>query len=196
MKNLFILFIAVGLTANTYAQSGSNFIMSYSIALPTGDLSDYISQTSFRGISFEYNMRLKPSLELGLETGWNVFYEKVAEKVYTEETASVSGVQYRYTNAVPIIAGGKYHFKNDSKIKPYAGVGLGTLYADRDTDLGLYRISTNEWQFCVRPEVGLRYELGGQVGKGLQIGAKYYAASSGEDLDGQSFVSLNIGFVF
>jgi len=197
MKKLFILLMAVGLTANTYAQSNSNFIMSYSMALPTGDLSDYIGQTSFRGISFEYNMRLKSNLELGLESGWNVFYEKVGEKVYTEETASVSGVQYRYTNAVPIIAGGKYHFTNDSKIKPYVGVGLGTLYADRDTDLGLYRISTNEWQFCVRPEVGLRYELkGAGQGKGLQIGAKYYAASGGDDLEGQSFVSLNIGFVF
>lgn len=187
--------MAVGLTANTYAQSNSNFIASYSIAMPTGDLSDYIGQTSFRGISFEYNMRLKSNLELGLETGWNVFYEKVSEKVYTEETASVSGVQYRYTNAVPIIAGAKYHFKNDSKIKPYGGLGLGTVYVDRDTDLGMYRISNDQWQFSVRPELGIRYEYGGG-GKGLQIGAKYYANSGNDDLDGQPFVSLNIGFVF
>src|SRR6187397_1442830 len=195
MKNLFILFMAVGLGANAYAQSNSNFIASYSIAMPTGNLSDYIGQTSFRGISFEWNTRIKPNVELGLESGWNVFYEKVGEKVYTEGTASVSGTQYRYTNAVPIIAGAKYHFKNDSKIKPYGGVGLGTVYVDRDTDLGMYRISTQEWQFSVRPELGIRYELGGQ-GTALQIGAKYYANSETDNLDGQPFVAINIGFVF
>ena len=187
--------MAVGLGANAYAQSNSNFIASYSIALPMGNSSDYIGQTSFRGISFEWNTSIKPNLELGLESGWNVFYEKVGEKVYTEGTASVSGTQYRYINAVPTIGGATYHFKNDSKIKPYGGLGLGTVYIDRDTDLGMYRISNQVWQFSVRPELGIRYEMGGQ-GTALQIGAKYYANSDTDDLEGQPFVAINIGFVF
>jgi hypothetical protein len=59
----------------------------------------------------------------------------------------------------------------------------------------MYRISTQEWQFSVRPELGIRYELGGQ-GTALQIGAKYYANSETDNLDGQPFVAINIGFVF
>ena len=59
----------------------------------------------------------------------------------------------------------------------------------------MYRISTQEWQFSVRPELGIRYELG-EYGTALQLGAKYYANSNTDNLDGQPFVAINIGFVF
>src|SRR5829696_4452216 len=130
MKKILILIVelAAGFTSSIYAQERHNFIMAYSIATPAGSLSDYIGSTSFRGLSLEYNMRIKEKLDVGLESGLNSFYEKTESKVYTEKTMSISGVQYRNTQAVPIIALAKYHFNSSSKIKPYGGLGLGTIY--------------------------------------------------------------------
>src|SRR5215204_1707350 len=171
MKKLFILLMATGLVSNTYAQQRSHLTMSYSIAMPTGSLSDYIGSTSFRGLSLEYTQQVRENLDLGLEAGWNSFYERVTDKVYTEGTASISGVQYRYTHAIPIILGGKFNFGGGSKVKPYGGLGLGTVYLNRNTEFGLYVINTDTWQFVVRPELGIKYEYA--PGRGMLFGLKY-----------------------
>ena len=195
MKKLYILFIALAGALNLAAQHGSNFTMSYSIGFPMGDLKDYNTSTSFRGINLEFNKHIKENIDVGLESGWNVFYDRESAKVYTDETASITGVQYRYTNAVPIILGGKYYFKaGNENLKPYGGVGLGTLFVNRSTDFGLYRISTEAWQFCIRPELGLRFDTPG--GAGFILAGKYYAGFETDDLKAQSYLSINIGVVF
>jgi hypothetical protein len=195
MKNLLMLFIAIALISTSYAQvQKSNFRIAYAISIPTGDFADHIGSTSFRGASLEYNYLIMPRLEIGLESGWNLFYEKQDEKVYTEGTASISGIQYRYTNTIPIIAGAKFILGHDANLKPYGGLGIGTLYVNRYTDFGLYRLTTNTWQLAVRPELGLRYDY--EHNKALFAAVKYYVADSNDELTGQSYVSLNIGIIF
>jgi hypothetical protein len=195
MKNLLVLFMTLGILSATNAQERtSNFRIAWSVAIPTGSLSEYISQTSLRGASMEYNWKAKSNLEVGIESGWNLLYERMDDKVYTYETASVSGVQYRYTNTIPIIVGVKMLAKGKNSLTPYGGVGLGTVYINRNTDFGLYRITNNTWQFSVRPEVGLRFDY--KNGMGFLLGAKYYANSSNDDLDGQSYIAINLGLVF
>ena len=195
MKNLLMLFMALGLVTMTNAQvKTSNFRIGWSVAIPAGSLSDYISQTTVRGANIEYNWKLRENLEIGIESGWNLFYERVDDKVYQHETASISGVQYRYTNTIPIIAGVKMLAKGKSNITPYGGVGVGTVYINRNTDFGMYRITNNTWQFSVRPEIGLRYDYKPEMG--FYLGAKYYANSANDDLDGQSYFAINLGLVF
>ena len=195
MKNLLMLFMALGLVTMANAQvKTSNFRIGLAVAIPAGSLSDYISQTTVRGASLEYNWNVRENLEIGIESGWNLFYERVDDKVYQHETASISGVQYRYTNAVPIIAGVKMMAKTKKNITPYGGVGAGTVYINRNTDFGMYRITNNTWQFSVRPEIGLRYDY--KEGMGVYLGAKYYANSANDDLDGQSYFAINLGLVF
>ena len=192
-KILILILILASLSSTSNAQEPHSFTMAYSIAMPASGLSDYIGSTSFRGFNLEYNRRIESGWAFGLESGWNSFHERTESKVYTEGTMSISGIQYRNTIAVPIIGGAKYHFNSDSKIKPYGGIGLGTIYFDRNTDFGLYRISTDTWQFTYRPEFGIKYEY--QPGQGILFGVKYYGATGNDDLDGQSYFALNIGIV-
>ena len=194
MKKIFFLLIASFCMHGVFAQSHGVFIISYPIAFPMGDLNDYSSSTSFRGINVEFGKEVRPNLIAEIETGWNVFYQEVPEQVYTEQTASISGKQFRYTNAVPIIAGAKWVLKSHNNLIPYAGLGLGTMYADRSTDFGLYRISTDAWQFCIRPELGITFKS--RNGPAAMLGVKYYSSFNSSDLDGQSYFTVNIGIVF
>ena len=141
----------------------------------------------------EFYWHVKPNLDAGVEVGWNVFYSKEDKKTYTEGTQSISGVQYRYTNAVPIIAGARWR-KTGGKTEPYVGAGLGTTSVNRSTDFGLYRIYNNTWQFCVRPEAGLIYKT--STYSGLTAGVKYYANFENDDLSAQSYFTVNVGFAF
>ena len=194
MKKIFFLLVATLCLQGAFAQSHGNFIMSYPIAFPMGDLHDYISNTSFRGINLEFGKEVKPNVIAEIETGWNVFYQEVPDQVYKDGTASISGKQFRYTNSVPILAGAKWILKSKNNLVPYAGLGLGTMYSDRSTDFGLYRISTDAWQFCLRPELGITFKS--RNGPSAMLGVKYYASFNSSDLDGQSFLTVNIGVVF
>lgn len=192
MKKIILLTLAVVSLQVTQAQKGYS-VFSYSVGFPTGDLQEYIDQISYRGINMEFYWHVKPNLDAGLEVGWNVFYAKEDKKTYTHETTSITGVQYRYTNAVPIIAGARWR-KTGGKTEPYIGAGLGTTSVNRSTDFGLYRIYNNTWQFCVRPEAGLIYKMSQTTG--LSLGVKYYANFENDELTAQNYISANVGFVF
>lgn len=192
MKKIFLLMTITVMGVTVNAQHNS-FTLSYPIAFPMGNLHDYISATSFRGFSMEFNRRQKPNLDIGLETGWETLYQRVDSKTYTSGTESVSGIQYRYTNIAPILAGAKW-YKLGEPWSPFFGLGLGVMYVNRSTDFGLYRISTETWPFTVRPEVGVLYQI--HAGISALANLKYYYGVKTSDLDAQQYLSINVGFVF
>jgi hypothetical protein len=193
MKKIYLVVLAMIAFQAMYGQGGGYSAFTYSMGLPAGDLKTYSDQPSFRGINMEFFWHAKPTVDAGFEVGWNVFYAKKEYNTYTEGTRSISGEQFRYTNAVPMIAGLRWR-KTGGKTQPYLGAGLGTTYINRSTDFGLYRITNNTWQFCVRPEGGLIYKL--SDASAATIGAKYYANFKTDALDAQSYIALNVGFVF
>jgi hypothetical protein len=189
MKDIFLLIAALCMQGLLPRSASSLF---YPMAFPAGDLSDYISNTSFRGINLEFGKQVKPNVIVEIETGWNVFYQEAPDQVYTEGTASISGKQFRYTNSVPILAGAKWILKSKNNLVPYAG-RVGHNVFRRSTDLDVC-ISTDAWQFCKRPELGITFQ--GRNGPAAMLGVKYYSSFNSSDLDGQSFFTVNIGVVF
>jgi hypothetical protein len=193
MKYIILSGITLLFGINLYSQG--SFIMSYPVSLPMGNLHDYITKTSYRGINLEFLKTAKPGVSVGLETGWNVFYEKTEKQQYKDGTTTITGVTYRYTNAVPILAEAKWYPAHETKTtNVYVGLGVGTLFVSRSTDFGLYRITTDSWQFCVRPEAGVLFSI--EPGLKAMLGAKYYPGFNTSKLDGQAFLSFNAGFVF
>ena len=191
----YIILSAITLLCGINLYSQSSFIMSYPISFPMGNLHDYITKTSWRGINLEFLKTAKPGVSVGLETGWNVFYEKADKQAYKDGTTTITGVTYRYTNAVPILAESKWYPMHETKTtNPYVGVGVGTLFVSRSTDFGLYRITTEAWQFCVRPEAGVLFSI--EPGLKAMLGAKYYPGFNTSKMDGQGYLSINVGFVF
>lgn len=193
MKKIIILFIII--TAACFqAKAQNSYSIQYAIAFPTGDLNEFIGKTSFRGVFFEYQYELTPQLAVGLAGGIQTFYERQSYATYTEGTVSLSGLQYRYTNSFPILLTLDYYHDREAVVTPFAGVGIGTIYSDRDVDMGLYRSEIDAWQFGLQPEVGILYNINDQVG--FKVGGKYFQGFSTSELDGQSYFSLNIGLVF
>jgi len=187
-----ILLLLVALGSMGASAQHNSFMASYPVSFPMGDLHSYINKPGFRGISFEFNKAISHETYAGLEVGWNVFYQHVTKQEYKDGTASVAGVQYRYINAFPIIVGGKYYMHTGSKAAyPYAGIGAGTVYVERATNFGLYQIYKDAWQFCMRPELGLDLQFSHH--ESLFFAAKYFWNFNTSSLDGQSWLSLNMG---
>jgi opacity protein-like surface antigen len=196
MKKIIFLTIIFSLLVATkgYGQQGSYVSAQYEVSFGTGDLAEYISPASWRGFLMEYRAAVRSNLMLGIDVGWNVFYEKKARDTYSEGNASLTGIQYRYQNQVPLLVSADYLIKSDTPLKPFIGLGLGTMYSERSTEMNLYRIAETTWHFAVKGELGLLYEL--SYNSSMKFAAKYYNAFKTNTLDSQGYFSLSLGMAW
>jgi outer membrane protein len=194
MKKIFNVVLAVGLfaAAPTFAQS--SFSVQYSMGFGSGDVKSYVSSSSFRGAAVEYRYHVQEKISVGADIGWNTFYERRAYDTYTSGTISLSGVQYRYINAMPIYLAGDYYFKPGEKLNPFIGLGVGTLYTRRNTDMNLYTLENKVWAFALRPEAGVLVNANPSLD--IILAGKYNYGFAAGGLDAQSYFTFNIGLVF
>jgi len=165
----------------------------YTMGFGSGDLHDYISKASFRGVSFNYTKLVNNGLGVGLELGWNTFYEKKDYDTYSKGNFDVSGKQYRYSNHVPLLFTLSYYAMPDNDFTPYGGIGIGTMWSERMLTMGTNSYYLDAWPFTLRPELGIMFDTGGI---GLSLSTKYYYGFKTGDLPAQSFFTLNFGLVF
>lgn len=197
--NIVLVTIFTAGAAQAQLESGSSIYrgyttVSYSVGFATGDLGEYISQPSWRGMTIEFGKFLTPEISVGLEASWNTFYQEMDYATYTRGTESLSGKQYRYNYQFPILASFNYTLSGDEVLRPFASLGMGTMYSQRNTDMGQWRIREEAWHFALRPEIGILYEVAD--GTHIKLSGKYNTGFSAGDLDTQSYFALNVGIVF
>jgi opacity protein-like surface antigen len=190
-KVLYIIFF----TAIASAAMAQNSYISwqYSVGFTTGDLHNYIKPVSWRGFDFDYRKFVKPNVGVGFEVGWNVFYEKKPFDTYTNGKWDYSGKQYRYSNNVPILVSAAYYINPTEKFTPFIGLGIGTMYSQRDTEMGQYSFELDAWHFAMRPELGVIFNS--QDGVGISLSTKYFYGVKTGDLPAEGFFTLNIGLL-
>jgi hypothetical protein len=194
MKKIIFVFLLTGIVSATQLKAQENvFALQYSVGFGMGDLKDYNESASFRGMSFDYRYMIDRAMGVGFETGYNLFYDKLDYATYTRGTESLSGVQFRYTHAVPVLAAFDYYLMADTQFNPFVGIGIGTLYTNRDLDMGMFQWSKDVWQFALRPQVGV---IIATPAWDVILGAKYYSAFKANDVEGQNYFTINVGLVF
>lgn len=165
--------------------------MQYSMGFAVGDFGDFIGRASFRGATFDYTKKLNLNVGVGFEVAWNVFYEDLDYDTYTEGTSSISGKQYRYCSAVPILATVNYYMKPSELLTPFAGIGIGTMYSSNELDMGIYALTEDVWHFVLRPEIGVLVNISSSTD--LFVSGKYYNAFKTEDVNSRNYITANIG---
>jgi hypothetical protein len=186
------MLIVLGGAPSVFAQSVT--IVQYSMGFATGDLNDFIGSPSFRGITVDYRKMVRSDIGVGFELGWNVFYDARPFDTYSIGNLSYSGKQWRYNNQFPILASIDYYLNPGERINPFAGLGLGTMYSFRYTDMGQFRFQEEAWHFALRPEVGVLIEA--SPGIGFAISGNYSYGFEAGDLNAQSYFALTVGFDF
>lgn len=195
MKKIIALIIFCSMVSMTslYSQVNNHFSIQYDMSFGVGDIGDYISAPSFRGASAQYRYAVSHNILVGMDAAWNTFYEKKDYDSYTSGTITLSGVQYRYQNQVPLLVAADYVFMPDKNFQPYLGLGIGTMYSERVLEMGIWSFEENPWQFALKPELGFLYQFAGS--NALKLSAKYNVGMGG-DLGTQGYVTVAVGFAF
>ena len=170
------------------------FDMTYDMAFPLGNTQDFISKTSWRGFTLEGGAFVTKHIAVGANFTWNGFYETFPYQTYTYGTLSVTGNMWRYTNSYPMMATCKYYLMAGKKFQAYGGIGIGTVYVSKQTDLGVFTLSKKSWLLGFYPEIGLTYWFNTQTG--ILFNARYTATSSSQEVPTQSYFGLNLGGVW
>ena len=194
-KHITTLYMALLIASGSAMAQPSYTTISYSMGFATGDLGSFISQPSFRGATIDYRKLVQTNIGLGISLGWNVFYEALDFDTYTLNNVSLSGKQWRYSNHLPMMAAADYYLSPGETFNPFFGLGVGTMYSRRNTDMNHYTIELNSWHFAMQPQVGFLYTI--NYRSALSVAAKYcHGFQSGQIDAPQGFFSLNLGFTF
>jgi len=195
MKKIVLSIIIIAGMFGTSAKAQDNvYSFQYSMGFSMGDFNDFISAPSFRGMTFDYRKMVNENVGVGIELGWNVFYEDKDYATYTRETASITGKQYRYCSTVPMLASADYYFAPAEKLSPFAGIGIGTQFTSNEVDMGVWAITEDTWHFLLKPELGVIFKAGPEVG--VIVVAKYYNAFKTKELATRSYLTANVGIAW
>lgn len=193
MKRLFFVSIFSLLTLIATSQN-SLFSVEYSIGSGTGNMREYIEPASFRGIGLNYRSFVAGNLGVGIEIGWNTFYDETPDGIYEYNNVTYAGRQWRYSNEFPVIGSVDYYFNRDGIVAPFVGFGLGFLYSIQTTKLGMYSFENNAFHLAIRPEAGVIIDTGRWPG--FILSGNYFHGFEAGDLPSQAYFTLNAGIVF
>ena len=193
-KTIVIIFLLLAVAISSSELSAQNYTsIQYSVGVPLGALQDHVEKVSARGVNFEFHSEINAQITLGVNLGYNVYYERKDYASYTINNATLSGVQYRYDNVFPMLVNAHYNFSTGTII-PYVGLGLGTLYNLRNTNMGVYEFEQNNWHFLVSPEAGAMFDLSPYTR--IKLNVKYDQAFKTKSADAMGNLTFNVGFVF
>jgi outer membrane protein W len=196
-----LLFAAGFISATTaQAQTVPGFkdfgAFSWEISVPSGD--KFLNETSLSGWRFEYRRMVSANISVGLGISWNAFDEYFNTETFASKDGrtAVTSDRIRQVYTVPITATAHYYFGAKNKmITPYAGVGIGTQFAEMNSYFNIYQLTEDNWAFVVRPEVGVLVRLGASPTYALLSVGYNYATNKNEayNITNVSQISFNIG---
>ena len=201
MKKLLVI-IAVFVSTASFAQQ-SFWSFNYHMSFGLGEQGDYIADASFRGWGADGRAFLTQNISVGGSFSWEVFdqiYRDLPPRELTDVVdnvnGSITGVEYRFINTLPIMANAHYYLGQDGAVRPYFGLGLGTAYTEQRTDIGLISITAKGWGFALQPEVGVMIPFG-LTGVGANVSGKFrYTTKGGDTTIPISFFTLGVGLGF
>lgn len=192
MKKSIITILMLAGSLTMFAQGGYS-TLSYTVGFPMADMKDFTENVSGRGIAFDYNYLINDNFSIGLGLSWQTFTDDLGYQSIVDGTATLSGYQYHYVNSFPAHLTGTYFLDGDN-LRPFFGLGVGTIYNMTDADIGIFRFEDNVWHFSLRPEAGVQFNLNYRTG--IRVSARYNHAFEAGDIGSFSYLALGAGIVW
>ena len=179
------------------------YTISYGMAVPLGDIKDFISKTSFKGASFDAQIFVADNVAVGLNVGWSQLYGDVVNSTFYDPSNgfAMNAYNYKYVDFVPMRATAFYHLNPDGIVQPYLGIGIGTNYMQQHIVIQELDYYSHQWGFLLAPEVGTFIRFGQNSNIGAHISASYLWSTNKFDFNNKSYknfqaLQVNVGLSF
>lgn len=194
MRSLTRSLLVLALLGSSAALAQSNVRLSYEFATPTGNTKDFVDRFSSRGAHLDISLELSYAFNLELSAGLNSF-NSVKQGVLATTDGDVYGKQFRYLNAIPLMAGFAFHIPLGHGSRFWAGVNGGAAYFDRVVDVGLNEYTLSDWQWGIQPQIGIAFGLG-NGGTALFFDGRWNYFWERHGIPSQQYFSFGVGLMF
>ncbi len=203
-KIIFVLTAASAIcimSISASAQSKLKMEIGYNISSPVGSFkNDFINKTSFRGATGEISYTINPKFSLGLNSGYQSYYQKFDRQTYKlNGNQTVSAVVSNTLDVTPLLLRGTYFpMAGAGKLQPYVSAGAGANMVSYGQYLGEFGGNETSATFAAQAGAGILIPVGKSEGQnGIKVGATYnYAAYNKNDVQKLNSIGIHAGFVF
>jgi hypothetical protein len=200
---LMTMFAACIISISASAQDKFKMELSYNISTPAGSFkNDYISKTSFRGATGELSYTFNPKFSLGLQSGYQNYYQKYGRQLYKlDGSQTVSAVLTNSMDIIPVLLRGTFYplgANASAIVQPYVSGGAGLNLVNYGQYLGEFGGTQASTGFAAQAGAGIQIPFGKRVNQtGLKLGATYnYSNYNRNDISKLNSVGINAGVVF
>lgn len=200
---LVTMFAACLIGVSASAQEKLKMELSYNVSAPLGSFkNDFIKNTSFRGATGEISYAFNPKFSLGLNSGYQNYYQKYDRQTYKlDGNQTVSAVVSNSMDIIPVILRGTFFPMGASasaKVQPYVSAGAGVNLVNYKQYLGEFGSAQTSAPFAAQAGAGLLIPFGKQTSQfGFKIGATYnYSSYNRNDIAHLNTLGAHAGVVF
>ena len=182
---LSVLFLA--LTANAQEVIWK---LTYDVGIPFADTKEFADQTSWRGLTLDFDRFVGDKLALGMAFSWSTFVQKYPDSYYEREEILLHGTQVRYINNIPLTARISY-YQPVSNLDLFGSLGVGTVWQETRREIGTYAFVGSYWQFALVPELGVLIPAGFKTI--LTAKVRYVSGFKTDSAPALSYLSIGLG---
>jgi hypothetical protein len=200
---LVTMFAACMISISAFSQNKLKMELSYNVSVPMGSFkTDYIGKTSFRGGIGEISYTFNPKFSLGLQSGYQNYYQKYGRQVYKlDGNQTVSAVLSNTMDIVPLLLHGTYYPMGASAtaiVQPYVSAGAGVNLINYGQYLGEFGGNEASTAFALQGGAGIKIPFGNSVNQnGIKVGATYnFCNYNRNDISKLNNVGISAGIVF
>jgi hypothetical protein len=199
---IMIVTFAAGLfSVSAFAQDKLKMEIGYNVSAPLGSFkSNYISNTSFRGVTGEISYAVSPKFSLGLHAGYQSYYQKYGRQLYkTNENETISAVVTNTMEVLPFMVRGTYFPKGGSAaIQPYVSAGAGVNLINYSQYYGQFADNQASFPIGAQAGAGVLIPFGNKLNQsGIKLGATYnFASYNKNNISNINTVGVHAGVVF
>jgi hypothetical protein len=168
--------------------------VAYKAAMPLGNFKNLTDKTSLNGWEAAVLYGLTDQISVGLQSGFQDFYQKYDRQVYHGPGSDISAVITNSIQVIPVLLKGKYTLTKSGVIQPFAALGVGGSLVQYRKYYGQFADSKSGLSFMAQPEVGVHIPVGQAKRMGINIATAYNMVPfKGLDADGLNHASVKVG---
>jgi len=198
---MIVIFAAGFISVSASAQEKLKMEIGYNISAPLGSFkSNYISNTSFRGLTGGISYAVNPKFSVGLHSGYQSYYQKYGRQFYkTDVNETTSAVVTNTMEVLPLIVRGTYFPKaGSSSIQPYVSAGAGVNLVNYSQYFGQFADNQASFLIAAQTGAGVLIPFKNKFNQaGFKLGATYnFSAYNKNNISNLSSVGAHAGVVF
>jgi hypothetical protein len=168
--------------------------VAYKAAMPMGNFKNITDKTSLNGWEAAVMYGLTDKIAVGVQSGFQDFYQKYGRQVYHGSGSNISAVITNSVQVIPLLLKGKYTFTESGAIQPFAALGVGGSLVQYSKYYGQFADASSGFGFSAQPEVGIHIPVGQAKRVGINIAAAYNFTSYKQlDADGLNHATIKAG---